>query len=308
MKVDLIIPTYKPDAQFGELMERLAQQTLRPNRIIIMNTEEDYFIPDIIDGMDDVEVHHIAKAEFDHGGTRNQAVTYSDADIICFMTQDALPADRHVIEQLVLPFRDEQVAVTYGRQMADARKNPIEAYTRLFNYPENDYKKTKEDLNKLGIKTFFCSNVCAAYRRSDYDAMGGFELHTIFNEDMIMASKFIEAGKAVYYASRAKVWHWHDYSVKEQLTRNFDLAVSQQMYGGLFTKVKSESEGIRLVKSTFFYLLKTGKWYFIPRLVIQSGAKFIGYKLGQSYKKLPRWLIEKISMNAKFWENSATNE
>lgn len=308
MKVDLIIPTYKPDAQFGELMERLAQQTLKPNRIIIMNTEEDYFIPDMIDGMDNVEVHHIAKAEFDHGGTRNQAVTYSDADIICFMTQDALPADRHVIEQLVLPFRDEEVAVTYGRQMADARKNPIEAYTRLFNYPEIDCKKTKEDLKKLGIKTFFCSNVCAAYRRSDYDAMGGFELHAIFNEDMIMASKFIEAGKAVYYASKAKVWHWHDYSAKEQLTRNFDLAVSQQMYGGLFTKVKSESEGIRLVKSTFLYLLKTGKWYFIPRLVIQSGAKFIGYKLGQNYKKLPGSLIEKISMNAKFWENSGINE
>ena len=34
--------------------------------------------------------------------------------------------------------------------------------------------KTKEDLDTLGIKTFFCSNVCSAYRRSEYDAMGGF--------------------------------------------------------------------------------------------------------------------------------------
>ena len=304
MKVDLIIPTYKPNAQFGELMERLAQQTLQLNRIIIMNTEEDYFLPEMIEGMDNVEVHHISKTEFDHGGTRNQGVSYSDADIICFMTQDALPANRQVIEELVLPFQDEQVAAAYGRQMADAKKNPIEAYTRLFNYPEEDRKKTKEDLAELGIKTFFCSNVCSAYRRKDYDAMGGFELRTIFNEDMIMASKLIEAGKAVYYASNAKVWHWHDYSAKEQLTRNFDLAVSQQMYGGLFLKVKSESEGIRLVKATMLYLLKTGKWYLLPRLIIHSGAKYIGYKLGKNYETLPKTFIKKISMSHSFWEKT----
>ena len=149
MKVDLIIPTYKPDARFGELMERLAQQTLPLHRIIIMNTEEEYFLPEMIEGMENVEVHHIQKSEFDHGGTRNQAVSYSDADIICFMTQDALPANRQVIEQLVLPFQDEQVAATYGRQMADAKKNPIEAYTRLFNYPETDRKKTKDDRQNI---------------------------------------------------------------------------------------------------------------------------------------------------------------
>lgn len=308
MKVDLIIPTYKPDAGFGELMERLAQQTLAPDRIIIMNTEKDYFHPDMIRGMDQVEVHHISKSEFDHGGTRNQAVSYSDADIICFMTQDALPADRHMLEQLVLPFQDEQVAAVYGRQMADFGKNPIEAYTRLFNYPEQDRKKTMEDLEELGIKTFFCSNVCAAYRRDDYDAAGGFPLHTIFNEDMILASKLIEAGRAVYYASQAKVWHWHDYSAGEQLARNFDMAVSQQMYGGLFKKVRSESEGIRLVRATVLFLLKTGRWHLVPRLMLQSAAKYLGYRLGRNYKKLPGRLVRSISMNDKFWEDSSINE
>lgn len=302
MKVDLIIPTYKPDDRFAELMKRLAQQTRVPDRILIMNTEEKYFTPDAVVGMEQVEVRHIPKAEFDHGGTRNLAASGSDADLICFMTQDALPADRHMIEELIRPFEDGQVAAAYGRQMADFRKNPIEAYTRQFNYPDADRKKTKADIGQLGIKTFFCSNVCAAYRKSDYDAMGGFETHTIFNEDMILASRLIEAGKAVYYASGAKVWHWHDYSAKEQFTRNFDLAVSQQMYGEPFTSVHSESEGIRLVRSTAAYLLKTGKWYLIPRLAIQSGAKYIGYRLGRAYRRLPRGVILRCSMNKGFWQ------
>lgn len=138
-------------------------------------------------------------------------------------------------------------------------KNYIEYYTRIFNYPLESRVKTKEDLDTLGIKTFFCSNVCSAYRRSEYDAMGGFEHKTIFNEDMIMASKMIEDGKAVAYQADARVWHWHDYKAIQQLHRNFDLAVSQVDHGGLFLKVRSESEGVKWLsqRSSIFSKRKT---------------------------------------------------
>ena len=162
--------------------------------------------------------------------------------------------------------------------------NPVEAYTRIFNYPKESRIKSKEDLPKLGIKTFFCSNVCAAYRKSEYNALGGFPLHTIFNEDMIFASHLIEAGKKIAYAADAKVWHWHNYTAKDQLKRNFDLAVSQVDAGGLFTQVKSESEGIRLVKMTLRHFIKKGQFYYIPKIITQNGAKYIGYRLGKNYK------------------------
>ena len=301
-QVDLIIPVYKPTKQFKITLQRIHKQTRKPDRIILMNTEEEFFDPSFIEGMNDVEVYHIKKFEFDHGGTRNQAANLSKADILIFMTQDAIPADEYVVEQLIEPFKDEEVAAVYGRQMADEKKNPIEAYTRTFNYPLQSRKKTKEDLKELGIKTFFCSNVCAAYRRDDYDMAGGFVLNTIFNEDMILASKFIEMGKAVFYNAKAKVWHWHDYSAREQLHRNFDLAVSQRKYGGLFLEVKSESEGIRLVQKTLQYLWKSGRWYLMPKLIWQSGFKFLGYKLGCSYEKLPKWLILKLTMNLEYWK------
>lgn len=300
-RVDLIIPIYKPTKQFKLTLQRIHAQTRRPDRIILMNTEEQYFDETLLEGIPYAEVYHIQKADFDHGGTRNQGAAMSDADIVVFMTQDAVPANKYLIQELLLPFEDEQVAAVYGRQMADEKKNPIEAYTRTFNYPLESRKKTKADLEELGIKTFFCSNVCAAYRKKEYDLADGFVLKTIFNEDMILASKFIEMGKAVFYNANAKVWHWHDYSAKEQLHRNFDLAVSQKKYGGLFLEVKSESEGIRLVISTAKHLLTTKKWYLIPKLIWQSGFKFIGYKLGYSYKKLPKWMILKLTMNPDYW-------
>ena len=35
--VDVIIPTYRPAKEFGELLHRLEKQEYRPNRILVMN-------------------------------------------------------------------------------------------------------------------------------------------------------------------------------------------------------------------------------------------------------------------------------
>ena len=301
-KIDIIIPTYKPDRKLDRCLRMLGRQTVRPDRILLINTEESLFASDVFDSLDQGEIVHIRKEDFDHGGTRNRAAAMCDGDIILLLTQDAIPADDYLIENLTAPFDDEEVCAAYGRQMADRKDNPVEAYTRRFNYPAESRIKSAEDLPVLGIKTFFCSNVCAAYRKSVYDQLGGFPLHTIFNEDMIFASKLIEAGKKIAYAADARVWHWHNYTAIDQLKRNFDLAVSQTDYGGLFLEVHSESEGIRLVKDTLLYFVRRGRIDLVPHILAQSAAKFIGYELGRNYHRLPKGLIRKISLNPGYWK------
>ncbi len=59
---------------------------------------------------------------------------------------------------------------------------------------------------------------------------------------------------------------------------------------------------MRLVRTTAGWLLKNGKWYLLPELVLQSGFKYIGYRLGKAYKKLPVQLIKKLTMNQSYWE------
>ena len=303
MTVNVIIPTYKPDEKLDRCLRMLRIQTLQPEKILLVNTEKELFSSRVFETLPQGEILHIKKEEFDHGGTRNLAASLCDCDIILLLTQDAIPADERLIERLVEAFRDEDVCAAYGRQMADPRDNPLESYTRQFNYPPGSRIKSKEDLPLLGIKTFFCSNVCAAYRKSVYDELGGFPLHTIFNEDMIFASRLIESGKKIAYVAEARVWHWHNYSPAQQLQRNFDLAVSQVDHGGLFLKVKSESEGIKLVKKTMLHFLKKGRLGLIPAVVLQNGAKFVGYRLGKRYRKLPLWLVKKISMNKTYWDS-----
>ena len=102
IKVDVIIPAYHPGKEFSMLIERLTKQTFPIHRIIVMNTEETYWNKELEEKFSILEVHHLKKQEFDHGATRAWAAELSDADVMVFMTQDALPADKSLIENLCL--------------------------------------------------------------------------------------------------------------------------------------------------------------------------------------------------------------
>ena len=301
MEVDVLIPVYRPDGKLTELLKRLKMQNYPIHRIILMNTEEKHFPAELTGVWDRVEVYHLAKEEFDHGGTRDRGVRMSTADLVVCMTQDDMPADETLIEELVKPFDDPEVWAAYARQLPNEDCREVEKYTRSFNYPEKSMVKTKEDLDRLGIKTFFCSNVCAAWRREKYLELGGFVKHTIFNEDMILAGTMIKQGGKIAYCAKAKVIHSHNYSAFQQFHRNFDLAVSQTMYPEVFGGIRSESEGIKLVKKSLSYCIKIGKPWLMIQVVTQSAGKLLGYKMGQRYRSLPMWLILRCTMSPSFW-------
>ena len=192
--------------------------------------------------------------------------------------------------------------MAYARQLPDKDCPLAERYTRSFNYPEESYLKTKADLKRLGIKTFFASNVCCAYDREKFWFQGGFIKNAIFNEDMIFAGKAVmEDDYAIAYVADAKVIHSHNYNCTQQFKRNFDLAVSQADHPEVFGGIHSESEGIRLVKQTAHYLSEKHKPWLIPGMFVKSGFKYMGYRMGKAYRMLPMWLIMKCTMNREYW-------
>ena len=313
--VAVLVPTYRPDKKFSRLLQMLQHQTYPVKQIIIMNTEQSLWNEKGYDGIPGLEVHHVTRAEFDHGGTRKKGMEYVKTDVCICMTQDAVPANNHLVEHLVEALYQEYgaeaaasgkivepIAAAYARQLPDKGCHLIEQYTRAFNYPEKSFVKTEEDLPRLGIKTYFCSNVCAAYRMDIYDRMDGFVEQAIFNEDMLYAAQVIGAGYGIAYAAEAKVIHSHNYSGMQQLHRNFDLAVSQAEHPEVFANVPSEGEGIRMVKQTARYLMDQKKGYLLLVLVYKSGCKYLGYRLGKSYRRLPRFVIMRCTMNKNYWK------
>lgn len=304
--VDIIIPTYKPGEEFRELLLRLNAQTHTPDHILIMNTDESLMDHELVKGFPNVEVFHITKEQFDHGGTRNMGAGFSGADYIMFMTQDALPVDDSLIENLLAAFDYEDVKAAYARQLPRDDCSVIETYTRGFNYPDESFIKDKNDLKHLGIKTYFCSNVCAMYERQYFNDRGCFRQPSIFNEDMIFGGTLIKDGKAIAYVSEALVYHSHNYSAMQQFHRNFDNGVSQACNPDIFKGVPSATEGMKLVKETAKYLRTSGRVYLLPVLIWQSGWKFLGFRFGKIYRRLPRFLVRAFSMNKSFWDIKMT--
>lgn len=327
-EVDIIIPVYKPTQKLLFLVDKLNKQTVAAHKIILMNTGREYFeqfmhdmassenetelqalrqFEELIQS-DKIQVEHITKQEFDHGKTRNMGVALSHSPFFIMMTDDAIPQDATLIEKLLAPFDAAAVAITYGRQLPSPGCGVIECYTRDFNYPDTARVKYAKDLKTMGIKAFFASNACAAYRREVFDQLGGFTNHTIFNEDMIYARGVLNAGHGIAYAADACVLHSHNYSGMEQLKRNFDLGVSHAVNPDIFSGLSTETEGIRLVKQTCGYLLKIKKPWLIVKLIWQSGCKYIGYFLGKRYEHLPIGMIRSLSMNREYWKSKNVKE
>lgn len=303
MNISIIIPTRNAEKYMENLISKLESQTIKAKEIIVIDTASKDKTKEISSKFNSVRFIQINDGEFDHGGTRNRAAREAIGDILVFMTQDAIPENEYFLEELVKPLGKDNICATYGRQVARKEAGPLEVFARKFNYPDKDIVKSSEDIDRLGVKAFFLSNVCSAFLAEEFWKVDAFPERTIMNEDMIIASKLLFNNKKVCYASKARVVHSHSYTYIQQFKRNFDVGVVFVDSSHYFNGVKSESEGIKYVKQSAKYLISNGKWYLIPHLIIDSGFRFLGYKAGKSYKKIPMKYVKKMSMHSFYFNN-----
>ncbi len=302
MKVDAVIPAYKPGHDLRELVEKLLDQTVRLGRIIIINTDREFFDEKEYLIAPAVEVVHITRHEFDHAGTRDMGLRMSDADYVLFMTMDAIPKDNYLVEKLLSGFRRaDNIAVSYARQLPKKDCNRIEQITREFNYPAQSRVQTSDDIKELGIKAYFCSDVCAMYDTSIYRSLGGFKAPAIFNEDMVYAAGALDAGYAVSYCADALVYHSHNYTGRQYYRRNFDLGVSQADHPEIFERFNVKGTGMQLVRKSLAQICRSGTPADIIRLVYYSGMKYLGFRKGKNYHKLSLESCLKHTSDKEYW-------
>lgn len=302
MKVDAVIPAYKPGHDLRELVEKLLDQTVRLGRIIIINTDREFFDEKEYLIAPAVEVVHITRHEFDHAGTRDMGLRMSDADYVLFMTMDAIPKDNYLVEKLLSGIRRaDNIAVSYARQLPKKDCNRIEQITREFNYPAQSRVQTSDDIKELGIKAYFCSDVCAMYDTSIYRSLGGFKAPAIFNEDMVYAAGALDAGYAVSYCADALVYHSHNYTGRQYYRRNFDLGVSQADHPEIFERFNVKGTGMQLVRKSLAQICRRGTPADIIRLVYYSGMKYLGFRKGKNYHKLSLKSCLKHTSDKEYW-------
>jgi rhamnosyltransferase len=194
-----------------------------------------------------------------------------------------------------------EVAVAYGKQLPHEGATPIEAHARAFNYGPRTFKKNAAAAKQLGTKAFFCSNSFAAYRRSTLIDLGGFRADLILGEDMEFAARAIKAGHANVYCATAAVYHSHDYTVAQIVERYFDIGVFDETNPWMRQQFGSHrGEGMRFIASELRYLASHAPLE-IPRALVQTAGKLVGYRLGRLERLLPTGLKRRLSMLPSYW-------
>ena len=296
----IIIPTYNAEKQMYRLCEALRSQTASSEITVVDSSSSDKTVE--IAKSFGAKVLMVRKEDFDHGGTRTLAGKAEKADILVYMTQDTTPFDNHSIENIIRPFEDQGVAASYGRQLPYPGAEEFGTHLRLFNYPDVSYTVSLEDRKTLGIRTAFLSNSFAAYRRKALDEIDWFKEKLIMGEDTHAGARMLLAGYKIAYVADALVYHSHNYSVLQEFKRYFDIGVFHQSERWIIDEFgKAEGEGIRYMQSLFAFLRRRKKYYLIPEGIVRNTLKYIGYKLGQNYDKLPASMIHICSMHANFW-------
>jgi rhamnosyltransferase len=298
--ISVVIPTLNAAESIGTLLSSLKQQSVDTELIIIDSASTDKTVP-IAQSLG-AKIIQIRREDFDHGGTRNRAAREATGDILVFMTQDALPADKFVVERLTDALKGPGVAASYARQIARADASPPEAFVRAFNYPSEPLVKTIAQIPMLGFKTFFFSNVCSSIRKDVFNELGGFPEGVIMDEDMLFAARAINNDYSIVYVPEASVFHSHQYDWFGQFRRYFDIGVSFRGHGNLLRVGTMGGEGMRFVREELQFLWKNNARFWIPYVLIELVCRYAGYAMGYRYPYVPRFLRRLMSLHRNYWD------
>ena len=277
--ISVVIPILNAGDGITRLLDALQEQHRAPDEILVVDSSSDDGTGEKVAQYPGVELLTIPREEFNHGATRDQALRRTHGDFILFLTQDAMPEDDHYIESMLHAFNDPAVAMVSGRQIARDDARPFERLVREYNYPAESYTRSREDIPRMGIKAYFASDVCSAYRRSAYLQVGGFE-RVSTNEDMFIAAAFLHNDWKIAYCAEARVKHSHNFTLRQQYRRDFASAVEMELHKDSLRSANTTAEGAKLVRSVVSQLWDSKQYGESIAFVIDCCARVMGNKMG----------------------------
>lgn len=299
LSVGVAVLTLQAEKHLRKCLEPIVNSPLKPKILVVDSSSTDNTIQIAKELGVDVEI--IPRSEFNHGMTREKARRILDTDIVVMMTQDAYPTSEKMLERLVAPLLKKEASISYARQLPHDGADIFESFPRDFNYPPNSHVRSIDDMAKYGVYTFFCSNSCAAYLNSALDEIGGFQ-HVLFGEDTLATAQLLQRGHKIAYVAEATVKHSHSYTLIQEFQRNFDIGLFRKEYDHLFKiSGKAECRGVEFFRGLIKALSKEFR-ILIPYAYLQTGFKWLGYRLGRASDKAPQWWKRTFSSQKFYWK------
>lgn len=300
--IGIVIPTLNAERYLANCLFPLLSSALKPRILVVDSSSTDNTVE--MAKQLGVEVLVIPLRHFNHGLTREHARKVLNTEIVVMMTQDAHATSQTMLEKLIEPITNRVASVSYARQIPRDGADILEAFSRLFNYPEAGHVRGLEDVERYGVYIFFCSNSCAAYRNSALDEIGGFPA-VLTAEDAVVVAKLLKRGHKIAYVADAVVKHSHRYTLLQEFRRYFDMGYIRRENQRLFSYGgKDEARGREYFVNLIRNVLKAQPLS-LPYALLQTLVKWAGYQTGFVSLRAPLWLKKTLSAQNFFWSSTA---
>lgn len=279
MTIDIICPLYNAEKHIEQLDKSLRkQEDVEINKIRYVLTRSKDNSEQILKKIK-ATYKVIEIEEFSHSIVREKEAFESEADIIVFITQDIIIEDTKWLYNLIRDIENGKCEAAYSNQICD--NNSIEKYTRELNYPNKSVFKSKKDIEKMQLKTFFFSDASSAIKRDVFVELNGYDNRNLpTNEDMYIAYKLIMNDYTIKYCADSKVIHSHNFSLKEVYNRYF-LTGRFFKQNDYLNQYKVNNSGAGMAKYVFKRAMEEKNWSVLLKFLFNMMARFFGMEIGK---------------------------
>lgn len=297
IETSIILLTLNGGERFSEVLKAVFNQTYKNYEVILIDSDSTDKTLEYANKYP-IRIFKIKRSDFGHGKTRNMGAKLAKGDYIVYLTQDAIPANKNWLKNLLINFKDKNVSGVFGRQIPNKTANMLD----IFNYKE-DYPKTGRiiSIENFQQNNVIFSDVNSAVRKSTL-LKYPFPNNILVSEDLSWALKILKNKFKIIYEPLAAVIHSHPFNFKKTFKVTFDQGVS-------FSQIFQKNDSVYLMQNSkkrfinkIQYLIRNHKYSLIFISLLTDITKYLAVTLGKNYKILPIFILKRLSNYSNYWK------
>lgn len=228
-RVSILIPTRNGGETLREALSAIAAQEIGlAFEIVAIDSGSTDGTLDLLQARAD-RVIHVPPASFDHGETRNRGIEACRGEWVALLVQDAVPADRRWLFELVRPLdQDPRVAGSFARQLPRPDASALTRAMLARWVAARETPRVQGPLSEAELMALapaerhercVLDNVSSCLRRAVWERIP-FRSAPI-GEDLAWGREVLLAGHRLAYAPQAAVVHSHERSLGYELGRTY---------------------------------------------------------------------------------------
>jgi rhamnosyltransferase len=264
----IVIRALNEAEHLDALFDSIERQTQQPDEVVLVDSGSTDRTVAIAESRG-AQIVHIPPGDFTFGRALNWGCEAAKGDVLIFVSAHVYALDDTWLVELVGPFSDGLVGLSYGGQTGDHRSNFAEIQLLKRWFPD--------DGGTTDQKNPFCNNANCAVRRSLWESTP-YDESLSGLEDMAFSRNIRADGHRIAYVPSARIAHVHEEVARQTFNRYRREAIAYRNIFGAQKMSMSSATGLALasITSDVRAALRARRFGAIPSAASFRVAQFAG--------------------------------